>query len=279
MHAKYPDESFLQSICCLSHAHTKTTITNKALEVHLHNPWLTYGIGLHRLREAGLLPEIFGHLDQRPLTLEQLHEFCKIFFIGDDGCIDLPHPRKNSWNNFFRTLKVLIDKEKSQWNSVKKKVMSWIDLDILEAKHGGQRHVTKNDWQKNLYSDNRRKRLILDSDAPDHSDAPDPPSDSRENEPLFEHTPPGLQRPCHSHMLSTSPSYSNITAIKHFLFKIPLMFPPTNKMVEPHEYFTKWKPFDSDAFAGVSSDEQMGLLLRGMTFFIIIVRCIRPSCI
>ncbi len=117
------------------------------MEIHLHNPWLTYGIGLHRLREAGLLPEIFGHLDQRPLNLDQLHEFCKIFLIGDDRCIDLPHPRKSSWNEFFGTLKGLIDKEKTQWNPVKKKIMPLIDLDKLQSMHGGRkifgrRHTT-----------------------------------------------------------------------------------------------------------------------------------------
>ncbi len=226
--------------------------------MHLHNPWLTYGIGLHRLREAGLLPEIFGHLDQRPFTLDQLHEFCKIFFIGNDGCIDLPHPKQSSWNEFFGTLKVLIDKEKTQWNPVKKKVMPWIDMDVLEAKHGDKRHDDKSEWQRGLHSVNRRNR---------HSDAPDPPSASRKNEPLsFEHAPPGLQRPCHNHRLSISPSESSIVSLRRFLFMIPLMFPPKNTMVEPHDYFTKWKKFDSEAFAGVSSDEQIGLLLRGMTF-------------
>ncbi|KAL3816436.1 hypothetical protein ACHAXA_000086 [Cyclostephanos tholiformis] len=111
----------------------------EAMEVHLYNPWLTYGIGLHRLREAGLLPKIFDVLDERPLTLDQLHEFCRIFFIGDEGCIDLPHPRKSSWENFFQALKVLMDKEKSQWNPVKKKVMPWIDMEKLQAMHGSQK--------------------------------------------------------------------------------------------------------------------------------------------
>ncbi len=60
------------------------------MEIHLYNPWLTYGIGLHRLREAGLLPDIFNYLDERPLTLDELHELCETFFIGDDGCIDSP---------------------------------------------------------------------------------------------------------------------------------------------------------------------------------------------
>ena len=37
----------------------------QAMEVYLHNPWLTYGVGLHRLREAGFAPEIMEDLDER----------------------------------------------------------------------------------------------------------------------------------------------------------------------------------------------------------------------
>ena len=42
-------------------------------------------MGLHRLREAGLLHDIFDSLDERPFTLDQLqlHEFFNVLFIGD----------------------------------------------------------------------------------------------------------------------------------------------------------------------------------------------------
>ena len=36
-------------------------------EVYLHNPWLCYSIGLHRLRESGLAPSLMDSLDERPL--------------------------------------------------------------------------------------------------------------------------------------------------------------------------------------------------------------------
>ena len=41
----------------------------QAMEVYLHNPWLTYGVGLHRLREAGFAPEIMEDLDERRFRL------------------------------------------------------------------------------------------------------------------------------------------------------------------------------------------------------------------
>lgn len=46
---------------------TTLLIQLQALEVYLHNPWLTYGIGLHRLRESGFAPDIMDDLDERPL--------------------------------------------------------------------------------------------------------------------------------------------------------------------------------------------------------------------
>jgi hypothetical protein len=154
---------------------------------------------------------------------------------------------------------VLIDKEETQWNPVKKKFMPWIDLVVLETMHGSKGHRNKNTLQRGLHSFNRTNRPKID--------APDPPPASQKNEPLFfGHAPRVHQRPCHSRRVSASPPESNIIAIRRFLLMIPLMFPPTNTTVEPHEYFTKWTKFDSEAFAGVNSDEQIALLLRGMTF-------------
>jgi len=108
----------------------------EALEVYLHNPWLTYSMGLHRLRESGLAPRVIDDLDERPLSLDEIHQMCKMLFLGEDGRIDLPHPRKN-WDNFFRALKILVEKEKPQWNSIKKGMTPWINLSKLEAMHGG----------------------------------------------------------------------------------------------------------------------------------------------
>ena len=153
------------------------------MEVHLQNPWLTYGIGLHRLREAGLLPTVFGDLDNRPLTLDELHEFCETLFIGDDGCIDLPHPRKSSWNDFFFALKMLVEKAKLQWNPVKKKTMPWIDLDRVKAMHdagkyGHTRHSAGSHGGHNGHHHQYHRADSTKSDRPKS-----PPSDCQKNGP------------------------------------------------------------------------------------------------
>jgi hypothetical protein len=228
------------------------------MEVHLYNPWLTYGIGMHRLREAGLLPDIFNYLDERPLTLDELHEFCETFFIGDDGCIDLPHPRKSSWNNFFFALTMLVEKAKMQWNPVKKKMMPWIDLDRVKAmndsgKLGCRRHSVGSHGTTDSTKNDRPKS---------------PPSDCQENGPSSKWLPkqnkwlPKQKRP--EQKRSTSDNQKKeATGLQHFILTVPMMFPPTNDKVEPHEYFNKWKTVDSEAFTGVDGDELTELLLRG----------------
>ena len=54
--------------------------------------------------------------------------------------IDLTHPRKCLWNNFFFTLTMLVKKAKKQWNPMKKKMMPWIDLVRVKAMHDAGKH-------------------------------------------------------------------------------------------------------------------------------------------
>ena len=65
----------------------------------------------------------------------------------------------------------------------------------------------------------------------------------------------------------------SLVDLHNFIVTVPLMFPPTNSMVKPHEYFTKWEAFDSDAYMGVNGDDLTILLLRGMCFFLSTLVC------
>ena len=208
----------------------------KAMEIQLHNPWLTYGMGLHRLREAGLLSNAFDFLDEHPFTLDQLHEFCIALFIGDKSGIKLPHPRE-SRTSFFQTLKMLVDKEEMQWNPVRKKMMPWMDMARLEAIHC--RHSRDNHRSKSVH---------------------DPPGDKQQTR--YERSssePPNVSANVHRQSNSTPPC----NPLQHFLLTVPQRFPPTNTTVEMHEYFGKWKTFDDAAFDGFSGDELVELLAKG----------------
>ena len=100
------------------------------MKVHLHNPWLTYGLGIHRLREACLTSDLLNDLSRRAYTVDDIYEFCKEFLIGEKE-IYSPHPR-NSLDAFLRGINNLLEDEKCQWNPVKKKLTQWIDMSELE---------------------------------------------------------------------------------------------------------------------------------------------------
>jgi len=102
----------------------------EAMKVNLHNPWLTYGLGIHRLRESCLTSDLLNDLGRRAFAADDICEFCKEFLIGEKE-IELPRPH-NSLDAFLRVINHLLEDEKSQWNPVKKKPTPWIDMEELE---------------------------------------------------------------------------------------------------------------------------------------------------
>jgi hypothetical protein len=51
-------------------------LLGEAREINKHNPWLTYGEPLQRLREFGLSVKELDLMDERPLSLEELRKVC-----------------------------------------------------------------------------------------------------------------------------------------------------------------------------------------------------------
>ena len=103
----------------------------QAKEVYLHNPWLTYGIGLHRIREAGLGTDLMDGIDEGPLSIDEVWQWCVDFFIdGDDN--RLRHPSKD-WDGFIENLEGLLKQEKLVWNPVKNKLYPWINVGMLKS--------------------------------------------------------------------------------------------------------------------------------------------------
>jgi hypothetical protein len=106
------------------------------MEVYLHNPWLTYGIGLHRLREAGLGTNLMDLLDEKAFDLNQIHAWCTEFFRGNQDS-RIRHPNID-WSGFLADLQGLLKREKLVWNSVKNKLCPWIDLEKLDSMYRRQ---------------------------------------------------------------------------------------------------------------------------------------------
>lgn len=106
----------------------------EAEEVYEHNSWLNYALPIHRLREMGFHDRVFDMIDERALTKGELRDLCVLLF-GYENFDGVPDPAVD-WNGFLKEVKSMLDKEKTQWNPVKKKVMPLLDLKKLNKVYG-----------------------------------------------------------------------------------------------------------------------------------------------
>ena len=95
----------------------------EAREVYKHNPWICYAEPLHRIRELGYHDRLFDMIDERPLTMGEARKFC-CFVLGVDE-YDLPDPAVDA-KPFIKSLNTRLEREKMQFNPMKKKMTPWI---------------------------------------------------------------------------------------------------------------------------------------------------------
>jgi len=108
--------------------------TGEAMEVYEFNPWLNYGLPLHRMRESGFNDRAFDFIDQRALTKTELRQLCASLF-GQDNFDGVPDPSID-WQGFIVEIKRLNNQESYSYNPVKKKVLPWIDVKTLHKMYG-----------------------------------------------------------------------------------------------------------------------------------------------
>ena len=89
--------------------------SNEAAEIQQHNPWLTYGLPIHRMRELGYHDRVFDLLDERPLTTAEMRDFLCLLLGDLDG---VPDP-SGDWSGFLQHVKRLVENEKETWVSGK----------------------------------------------------------------------------------------------------------------------------------------------------------------
>uniref|UniRef100_A0A7S4UHK9 VWFA domain-containing protein n=1 Tax=Ditylum brightwellii TaxID=49249 RepID=A0A7S4UHK9_9STRA len=106
----------------------------EAHEVYDANPWLNYGLALHRIRELGFHDLVFDLIDQRPLTKGELRQFCTVLF-GEEHFDGTPDPSID-WVGFHADIERMVKNEEWQWNPIKKKNMPWIDTRLLNRIYG-----------------------------------------------------------------------------------------------------------------------------------------------
>lgn len=107
---------------------------SEAQEVHDKNPWLTYGLPLHRMREMGFHHSIFDLIDERKLSRDEVRNFLRIL-LGSKHMDRAPDP-DGDWRGFSTFVEKFIAKEKKQYDPVHKKMMPWIDIRRLNKEYG-----------------------------------------------------------------------------------------------------------------------------------------------
>jgi len=198
----------------------------ESMEVYLYNPWLTYSLGLHRLREAGLgFWGTVGKLDEKTFTFDEIHKLCTEFFGMDKR--DLPHPR-DDWNGFVEALHQLNKRESPQYSAVKKRKTSWIDVRKLESMN----NRSKSSGSRTSRKSSQSRELTLDD---------------------YIH-----------HWAYHSSDTSSLRSLAELLVTVTDTFPPNNETVEPHDYLSKWRPLAEDVFDECGDDELRDLLKRSL---------------
>ena len=223
----------------------------EAMEVYLHNPWLTYAFGLHRLREAGIATDLMSELDERCFTIDDIHQFCKEFITGEN--VNLPHP--SNWDAFITSLGSILSKEQEQWNPVKRKQTAWINIEKLEEMFGRRRQQTTSSSYPTTgvgRKEDCSERSTPTSDPLENKNNSINISNKSNNIMTLEQV---IKRWSHQ-----PPNFKSLNPLQDLLVNMPTIFPPHNIKVEPHEYFLKWNCLSREAFTG--DDDEVNAVLK-----------------
>lgn len=101
-------------------------LAGEAAEVIQHQPWLTYGMPLHRLREWGTTLKLFDLLDERPIAKSELQAFAAII-LGAGPTDGLPHPTLD-WKGFVKALDAAQQHAGDVWDPTRKRMRPWFNL-------------------------------------------------------------------------------------------------------------------------------------------------------
>ena len=106
----------------------------EAKEVYDCNPWLTYSMPLHRMREMGYHDRLFDLIDERKLTTNEVRSFCILLF-GYDTFDGAPDPSAN-WKKFVKQLERSLHTTPTHWNPVKNKAKPLVSVKKLNRLYG-----------------------------------------------------------------------------------------------------------------------------------------------
>lgn len=110
-------------------------LVSEAKEVRAVNPWLVYGEPLQRLREWGYHGKELDLLDERRLTLEQMHAFVRLL-LGHEASASLPTPSRDTMNLYAPAVARIVAALPRIHNCSTKSPGAWIDNAALRSNYG-----------------------------------------------------------------------------------------------------------------------------------------------
>jgi hypothetical protein len=248
----------------------------EALEVYLRNPWLTYGMPLHRIRELGFHIPVLDVIDERALTIDEVRDLCYVLFAKPlvDPSVD--------WRGFVQALANCMKQEKLQFNPVTRKVCPWINIHDLEKLYGprvqpdfpcskASHQGWQNDpaqqgfWQANPSSQQSRDFASTHVHQnqthfySSYSSASSSPQQLPKPQPnTFLNAGSDLSTAV-TEWATIPPVHSTPHSVRYLLSSVQGLFPPAFG-VQPHEHFAKWKPFSPEAL----QSQNPAVIQRGM---------------
>ncbi|CAB9517623.1 expressed unknown protein [Seminavis robusta] len=260
----------------------------EAIEVYLKNPWLNYGMPLHRFRQFGFNIPVFDEIDERALSFPELRQFCAFFFPMQQPW---PDPAAQ-WPSFLRALAMVLAREKMHFNPVTKSLGPWIDLRRLHFVYARntpfppdiqvplafqqrphqqpfqgyppqQQSARSQPQQPGSFQQPRQQQPM-----PQQQHAPPPPQQQQQQPPPPQSSaPPGAAVSASKYTQASGdegmaqikrgilqwatapPAHQNLRSIDQLLSCFPQTFPPAFGLTD-HAYFKKWKSFSPDALSG-----------------------------
>ena len=85
--------------------------------------------------ELGFKHRLFDLIDERPLTKDELLEYCVLLF-GKESMKSCPNPN-DDWKTFRAIVARIMENEPKAWNPIRLRVLPWIDLNMIDYHYEG----------------------------------------------------------------------------------------------------------------------------------------------
>jgi hypothetical protein len=229
----------------------------EALEAYLRNPWLTYGVALHRYREMGFRVPVLDILDERSLTVHELRELC--LFLFDEST--LPDPGVD-WDSFVQSIVRCMSWEQSQWNPIKKSLSSWIDIVQLNQVYSPGQSQRSQNHPTASFSNSSSTASPATPWSFQNATASTKTIPTPQTQPVLNTT--DLVKAIEMNWAKLPPNFATTKPLVDLLSSVDVTF----QLVDNHEHFsTKFHPFSAPALTSGGNDV-VKRAVRKMRFFL-----------